>query len=108
MIAGQFRIDLRAPGVDAATQTFDLRKAVPLKISRRIHAARALMVVDDDEVRTRPVSEELLHEFLGEKMCARQLHRVEFLARAHVEKMNGFTNSEALGQFERLDLHRAV
>src|SRR6478672_8454686 len=108
MVAGQFGIDLGAPGVDSAAQTLDLLEAVSLKISGRIHAARSLMIVDHEQVGARPVSENFLHEFLREKLRVRQLHGVEFFACPDVEKVDSFAGGEALRQFARLDLHGAI
>ena len=34
----------------------------------------------------RPLGQDFLHQFLGEKLRVRQFHRVEFLARAHIEE----------------------
>src|SRR6266581_4454268 len=101
MIAGQLRVDLRAPGVDAAAQTLDLFEAVALEISGRIHAARALMIVNHEQIGARPVGEDFLHEFLSEEMRARELYGVEFLARPDVEKMNRLSGRQSLRKFAR-------
>ena len=42
MITRQRSIHLRAVGIDSAAQALHIREAVALKISRRVHAARAL------------------------------------------------------------------
>jgi hypothetical protein len=108
MIPRQLRIHLGTPSVDAAAQTFDRLKAVTLKISGRVHAARALMVVDHQQVGARPVGQNLLHKFLCEKMRARQFDGIEFLARPNIEQMNRLAAGETIGKFARLDLHRAI
>ena len=72
MIAGQLGIDLRAPGVDPAAQASDLLEAVTLKICGRVHAARALVIVNHEQIGARPIGEDFLHEFLSEEMRARE------------------------------------
>ena len=41
-------------------------------------------------------------------MRAGQLHGIEFLAGANIEKVNRFAGREAVRKFARLDLHRAI
>ena len=108
MIARQRWIYLGAPGVDATAQTFDFLEAMTLKIRGRVHAARALVIVNHEQIGARPVGEDFLHEFLSEEMRARELYGVEFLARPNVKKVNRFPGREAFRKFARLDLHRAI
>src|SRR6187551_27064 len=48
LIAGNRRIDLRAPGIDAATHGTDIREAMAGKICRHIEAAHAALAGEDD------------------------------------------------------------
>ena len=98
----------RAPGVDATAQAPDFLEAVPLKICGCIHAARALMIVNYEQIGAGPVGQDFLHEFLSEEMRARELYGIEFLAGSNVEKVNRFPGRETLRKFTRLDLHRAI
>ena len=86
----------------------DFLEAMTLKIRGRVHAARALVIVNHEQIGARPVGQDFLHEFLSEEMRARELHGIEFLACPNVEKVNRFPGREAFRKFARLDLHRAI
>ena len=79
-----------------------------LEISGRIHAARALMIVNHEQIGARPVGEDFLHEFLSKEMRTRELYGIEFLASPNVKKVNRFPGGEAFRKFARLDLHGAI
>ena len=79
-----------------------------LKIRGRIHAARALVIVNHEQLGARPAGEDFLHEFLGEEMPTRESYGIEFLACPNVEKVNRFPGREAFRKFARLNLHGAI
>src|SRR3954447_23207242 len=96
MVARQRRINFRAPGVDAAAETLHFAETVALKIRRRVHAARALMIVNDDELIARPLPENLLHQLLREEVRLGQFNGFPFLARADIEELDLLAGCEAL------------
>ena len=76
-----------------AAQTFHVFKTVALKIGGRVHAARALMIVNTTKIFARPVAQNFLHQFLREQMRVVDLDRVEFFARAHIDKLQSSRRS---------------
>ena len=50
MIARQFRIDFRAPGVDSAAQTLDVFEAVPWKYAAASMLRVAFVIVNDEQI----------------------------------------------------------
>src|SRR4029077_10256970 len=94
MIARKRWIYLRAPGVDATAQTSDFLEAMTLKIRGRVHAARALVIVNHEQIGARPVGQDFLHEFLSEEVRAWELYGIEFLACPNVKKVNRFPGRE--------------
>src|SRR5436309_10820691 len=98
MITRQGRIDVRAPGIDAAPQAFDLFETVSMKEGGRIHAAIAFVIVNNKKICARPIPRNLLHQVLGKKMRAVYFHGLEFLARADVEQVNDFASCDPIGQ----------
>ena len=66
------------------------------------------MIVNYEQIGTRPVGQDFLHEFLSEEMRVRELHGIEFLAGSNVEEVKRFPSREALRKFTRLDLHGAI
>ena len=108
MVAGQFCINFRAPGVNSAAQTLDVFETVALEISRRVHASVAFVIVDDEKIFPRPLAQNILHKLLREEICAGELHCVEFLPGTNVQHLNLVAGGEPVGEFTGLDLHRAI
>jgi len=108
MIARQFRINFRAPGVDSAAQTLDVFETMALEIGSRVHASLAMMIVNDEKPFPRPIAQALLHKLLREENCIRQPYGIEFLPGANVEQLNWLIGGKAIGEFTRFDLQRAI
>ena len=79
-----------------------------LKIRGRVHAARALVIENHEQIGARPVGQDFLHEFLSEEMGTREFYGIEFLAGSNVEKVNRFPGREAFRKIARLNLHRTI
>ena len=105
MVPGQSGIDFSAPGVDSATQTSDVFKTVPLKVSGSIQAAAALVIVDNEKILARSARQNLLHQFLSEEVRIWKPNCFPFFPGSHIEKVDRLTIGDAFGQFPWLDLH---
>src|SRR5687767_7783757 len=85
-VAGQGFIDFDAPGVDAATQRADILEPMPGKICGGVEAAHPVMADKNDQLILRPAAQ-FMHEFLRKERALRDMSRVPFLLRTHVEQL---------------------
>src|ERR1700736_5572144 len=108
MITGQFRIDFGTPGIDPAAETPHICKAVTLKIGCRIEAARSLMVVNNEQIISGPLGQNLLHQILGKQLGPVDFYGVVFLACADIEKLNFFPVRNSTSEFGGLNLHSPI
>ena len=107
MVTGDGRVDLLAPGVDAAPESPGLSESVAGKIGGGIHGTGALMIDEDGGGGTVPSAEDFLHEVLAEEYGTLDAGGLEFLTSADVDDACGGV-AHGVDELGRGDLHAAV